>query len=78
MTSKHIVKEFLSKPNNIVFPMFCAEDENDNLVDIYEKDLKDAIIDCLKQAMENGYKQGHLEAEASALYDVTIGGHKDW
>lgn len=78
MTSKRIVKEFLNKPNNIVFPMFHIEDDNGNLIEVYERELKEAIIDCLKQAMADGYKQGNLEAEAVALYDVTIGGHKDW
>ena len=78
MTSKHIVKEFLNKSNNIVFPMFRIEDDNGNLIEVYERELKEAIVDCLKQAMEDGYKQGHIEAEAAALYDVTIGGHKDW
>jgi hypothetical protein len=63
MTSKRIVREFLDRPNNIVFPMFCAEDENGDLVDVYEKEFKDAIIDCINQAMTDGYKQGHLEAE---------------
>ena len=74
MTSKHIVKEFLNKPNNIVFPMFHIEDDNGNLIEVYERELKEAIIDCLKQAMADGYK----DAECAALYDVTIGGHKDW
>jgi hypothetical protein len=78
MTSKQIVKEFLNKPSNVIFPMFYAEEDNGGLVEVYEQDLKDAIKEWLVKAMEDGYKQGHLEAEAAALYDVTIGGHKDW
>lgn len=72
MTSKQKVKHFLHFLEN-------------NQTEIYTQDstitfaeMREAIIDCLKQAMEDGYKQGHLEAEAAALYDVTIGGHKDW
>ena len=78
MTSKRIVKEFLNKPNNIVFPMFRIEDDSGNLIEVYERELKEAIVDCLKQAMEDGYKRGQVETEAANLFDVTIGGHKDW
>ena len=70
MTSKQIVEEFLA-----------LLDDKDGLISTYTgevvtyKELRTAIIDCLNQAMEDGYKNGHIEAEAAALYDVTIGGH---
>ena len=72
MTSKQKVEVLLYFLNN----------ESDSVVTDFGSftytELRSAIIDCLKQAMEDGYKQGRLEAEAEALYDVTIGGHKDW
>ena len=72
MTSKQTVKDFLHFLNT----------RSGNVVTDYNtydyKELRKALIDCLSQAMEDGYKQGHLEAEAATLYDVSIGGHKDW
>ena len=60
MTSKQKVKHFLHFLEN-------------NQTEIYTQDstitfdeMRDAIIDCLKQAMADGYKQGHIEAEAAA------------
>ena len=73
MTDKQIVEDFLYLLNN-----------KEGLIStltghvITYKELRTAIINCLSQAMEDGYKKGHIEAEAAALYDVTIGGHKDW
>ena len=73
MTDKQIVEDFLYLLNN-----------KEGLIStltghvITYKELRTAIINCLSQAMEDGYKKGHLEAEAAALYDVSIGGHKDW
>lgn len=73
MTDKQIVEDFLYLLNN-------KEGLISTLTDhvITYKELRTAIINCLSQAMEDGYKKGHLEAEAAALYDVSIGGHKDW
>lgn len=73
MTDKQIVEDFLYLLNN-----------KEGLIStltghvITYKELRTAIMNCLSQAMEDGYKKGHLEAEAAALYDVSIGGHKDW
>lgn len=73
MTDKQIVEDFLYLLNN-----------KEGLIStlsghvITYKELRTAVINCLSQAMEDGYKKGHIEAEAAALYDVTIGGHKDW
>lgn len=73
MTDKQIVEDFL-----------YLIDNKEGLIStltgyvITYKELRTAIINCLNQAMEDGYKKGHIEAEAAALYDVTIGGHKDW
>ena len=73
MTDKQIVEDFLYLLNN-----------KEGLIStltghvITYKELRTAIINCLSQAMEDGYKKGHLEAEAAALYDVSIGGYKDW
>lgn len=68
MTSKQKVKYFLHFLEN-------------NQTKIYTQggtltfaEMREAIIDCLKQAMADGYK----DAECAALFDVTIGGHKDW
>ena len=72
MTSKQKVKYFLHFLEN-------------NQTEIHTQagtitfaEMRDAIIECIEQAMTDGYKQGHIEAEAAALYDVSIGGHKDW
>lgn len=73
MTDKQIVEDFLYLLN-----------DKEGLIStltghvITYKELRTAIINCLSQAMEDGYKKGHIEAEAAALYDVSIGGHKDW
>ena len=72
MTDKQIVEDLLQYFNN--HPGYIDTDN-----DIYNyKEIRTAIINCLNQAMEDGYKKGHIEAEAAALYDITISGHKDW
>ena len=72
ITDKQIVEDLLQYFNN--HPGYIDTDN-----DIYNyKKIRKAIINCLNQAMEDGYKKGHTETEANALYDVTIGGHKDW
>ena len=72
MTDKQIVEDLLYYFNK--HPGYI---DTGNGIYKYKK-IRRAIMNCLKQAMEDGYKKGHLEAEAAALYDVTIGGHKDW
>lgn len=73
MTDKQIVKDLLHYLKN-----HSGYIQSDNGNYYSYKKLRKAIINCLKQAMEDGYQKGHVEAEAAALYDVTIGGHKDW
>ena len=73
MTDKQVVEDFLHFLNN--HRGYIVTD-TDNTYHYLE--LRKAIINCLNQAMEDGYKKGYIEAEAAALYDVTIGGHKDW
>ena len=72
MTDKQIVEDLLQYFNN--HPGYI---DTDNGIYNYKK-IRRAIINCIKQAMEDGYNKGHIEVEAAALYDVTIGGHKDW
>ena len=75
MTDKQIVEDFLHFLNT--HKGYIVTDTGaDQVYDYLE--LRTAIIECLKQAMEDGYNKGHIEAEANALYDVTISGHKDW
>ena len=58
MTDKQIVEDLLQYFNN--HPGYIDTDN-----DIYNyKKIRKAIINCLKQAMEDGYKKGHIEAEA--------------
>ncbi len=61
MTSKQKVEDFLQflnyKNGSIV---------TDNGAYSY-KEMREAIINCLKQAMEDGYKQGQLDEETSTL-----------
>ena len=73
MTDKQIVEDFLHFLNNHKGYITTDTDNTYNYLE-----LRRAIINCLTQAMEDGYKQGRIEAEAAALYDITIGGHKDW
>lgn len=75
MTDKQIVEDFLHflKTHKGYIVTDTGTDQTYNYLE-----LRRAIINCLNQAMEDGYKKGHIEAEAAALYDVTIGGHKDW
>lgn len=77
MTSKQLIKEFIEHEDTIdecLQPVFQASDGTD----IFINDLREAFIEVIEQALEDGYKKGHIEAEASALYDVTISRHKDW
>ena len=75
MTDKQIVEDFLHFLNT--HKGYIVTDTGADQTYNY-KELRRAIINCLSQAMEDGYKKRRIEAEANALYDVTIGGHKDW
>ena len=70
MTDKQIVKEFLDL-------LDCKEGListlNGNVVTY--KELRTSIINCLNEAMEDGYKK----SEAEALFDVSVSQiQKDW
>ena len=75
MTDKQIVEDFLHFLHT--HEGYIVTDTGADQTYSY-LELRKSIINCLSQAMEDGYKKGHIEAEAAALYDVTIGGHKDW
>ena len=75
MTDKQIVEDFLHFLNT--HKGYIVTDTGANQTYNY-LELRRAIINCLKQAMEDGYKKGKLDAEAAELFDVTIGRHKDW
>lgn len=75
MTDKQIVEDFLYFLNT--HKGYIVTDTGADQTYSYPE-LRKAIINCLKQAMDDGYNKGHIEVEAAALYDVTIGGHKDW
>lgn len=77
MTSKQLIKEFIEHEDTIdecLQPIFQTTDGTD----IFINDLREAFVEVIEQALEDGYKKGHIEAEANALYNITIGGHKDW
>ena len=70
MTDKQIVKEFLDL-------LGCKEGListlNGNVVTY--KELRTSIINCLSEAMEDGYKK----SEAETLFDVSVSQiQKDW
>jgi hypothetical protein len=74
MTDKQIVEDFLAVLNH-----------KDGLISTFTghvityKELRTSIINCLNQAMEDGYKNGYSKAEADALFDVSVSQvQKDW
>lgn len=76
MTSKQIVEDFLHFLNThkgyIVTD--TGADQTYNYIE-----LRKAIIDCLKQAMADGYEKGCRDTEASELFDKTlISVKQDW
>ena len=75
MTDKQIVEDFLHFLNT--HKGYIVTDTGADQTYNY-LELRKAIINCLSQAMEDGYKKGHIEAEAQALYDISISGKKDW
>lgn len=74
MTDKQIVEDFL---HFLMTHKGYVVTRNDSQTYNY-LELRKAIIMCLNQAMEDGYKKGRTEAEAQALYDISISGKKDW
>lgn len=63
MTDKHIVKDLLQYFNN--HPGYI---DTGNGIYNYKK-IRRAIIKCLRQAMEDGYRKGYIEAEGYALWE---------
>ena len=74
MTSKQIVKDllyYLNKRSGYI------QTDTDNYYS-YKK-LRKAIMDCLKQAMADGYEKGCRDTEAAELFEKTlISGKEDW
>ena len=69
MTDKQIVEDLLQYFNN--HPGYI---DTDNGIYNYKK-IRRAIINCIKQAMEDGYNK----AQAEALFDASVSQtQKDW
>lgn len=68
MTSKQIVEDFLHFLNNHKGYITTDTDGTYNYLE-----LRTAIIDCLKQAMEDGYNKGSADANTNASYYMTMG-----
>ena len=70
MTSKQIVEDFLhfldTHKGYIVTD--TGADQTYNYLE-----LRTAIIDCLQQAMVDGYNKGSMEANRNASYYITMG-----
>jgi hypothetical protein len=64
MTDKQIVEDFLHFLNT--HKGYIVTDTGADQTYNY-LELRKAIINCLTQAMEDGYKKGQVEAEAAAL-----------
>ena len=68
MTDKQIVEDFLHFLNN---HRGYVTTDTDNTYHYLE--LRKAIINCLNQAMEDGYNKGSMEANINAAHYITIG-----
>ena len=68
MTDKQIVEDFLYFLNN---HRGYITTDTDNTYHYLE--LRKAIINCLNQAMEDGYNKGSMEANINASYYITMG-----
>lgn len=68
MTDKQIVEDFLALLNR-------KEDLISTLTGhvITYKELRTSIINCLNQAMEDGYNKGSMEANINAAHYITMG-----
>lgn len=67
MTDKQIVEDLLQYFNN--HPGYI---DTDNGIYNYKK-IRRAIINCIKQAMEDGYNKGSMEANINASHYITMG-----
>lgn len=68
MTDKQIVEDFLNFLNNHRGYIVTDTDNTYNYIE-----LRKAIINCLNQAMEDGYNKGSMEANINASHYITIG-----
>ena len=68
MTDKQIVEDFLHFLNNHRGYIVTDTDNTYNYLE-----LRKAIINCLNQAMEDGYNKGSMEANINASYYTTMG-----
>lgn len=70
MTSKQIVEDFLHFLNTHKGHI-VTDTGADQIYNYLE--LRTAIIDCLQQAMVDGYNKGSMEANRNASYYITMG-----
>ena len=76
MTDKQIVEDFLHFLNT--HKGYIVTDTGADQTYNYTE-LRKAIINCLKQAMEDGYREGYSASEAEALFDISVSQtQKDW
>ena len=68
MTDKQIIEDFLYFLN---YHKGYITTDTDNTYNYLE--LRKAIINCLNQAMEDGYNKGSMEANINASYYTTMG-----
>ena len=68
MTDKQIVEDFLHFLNTHKGNMVTGADLTYNY-----RELRKAIINCLNQAMEDGYNKGSMEANINAAHYITMG-----
>lgn len=73
MTDKQRVKDFITFLQEHPDTIMIGKNESYTY-----SSLRESIIKTLQMSHSDGYEQGKLDTEANALYDVTIGGHKDW
>ena len=68
MTDKQIVEDFLHFLNTHKGYLVTGADQTYNY-----RELRKAIINCLNQAMEDGYNKGSMEANINAAHYITMG-----
>lgn len=75
MTDKQIVEDFLHFLNT--HKGYIVTDTGADQTYNY-LELRRAIINCLNQAMEDGFRASQIKLNAEDLYEVSISGKKDW
>ena len=75
MKAKQIVKEFLDYLDGRALAEFGLSDGTT----VYPKELRDAIKETIRLAMEDGYKEGYKQAECDNLFETsTTQTDKEW